>query len=106
MISRSYWPSTRVDIHPSSTPISTPAARRVNAPGTARQPLRSSNRSASFWVNGRSSRSKLARLALIQPSRPTTLARAGPPAERSPVAWATSSSASVVSSAKSDDNRS
>ena len=32
MISRSYWPSTRVAIHPSRAPTSTPAARRENPP--------------------------------------------------------------------------
>ena len=57
-------------------------------------------------VRGRSSRPKLARLARTQSLRSTTRARAGPLADRSPVARSTSASAWAVSSSKSAVRRS
>ena len=56
-------------------------------------------------MSGRSSRWNEATLARTQPARSVTRARAGPASERRPVAAATSSSASAVSSAKSGAER-
>ena len=94
-ISKSYCPSTRFDIHPSSAPTSAPAnARAAGASGPV-----------NFWpkrsVIGRKRRWNDATLAATQSWRVATRARAGPASDRRPVACATSSSASAVNSSKS-----
>ena len=91
----SYCPSTRADIHPRSIPTSTAATRLATAPVTP--PVRPS----SLSVSGRSRRWNEPTLAVTQPLRSVTRARAGPARLRSPVACATSSSASAVASSKS-----
>src|SRR5581483_6368991 len=103
MSSRSYWPRTRVDIHPSRAPSCAPVTALPTGCTTrptgvedvfaSRDPSRSST--------GRRRRRKLTMLAFTQPARSVTRARAGPASERRPVASATSSSARAVSSSKS-----
>ena len=101
MISRSYWPSTRVDIQPSTMPTSAPASFWA----TGDMALASS-RELSLSMMGRSRRWKEATLAWIQPARSVTRARAGPASDTRPVSSATSRSASAVSSAKSGSSES
>src|SRR5579871_1908286 len=100
---RSYWPRTRVDIHPRSAPswapvTALPTGCTTRPSGVAEVLARRSPKRSN---TGRRRRRKLAMLASTQPDRVVTRARAGPASERRPVASATSSSATAVSSSKS-----
>src|SRR5579871_1511537 len=100
--SRSYWPSTRVDIQPSSIPSCAPATvRATGASGSAGRPDCPPSAGRRRSSHGRKSRLNEAMLAAIQPARSVTLALAGPANERRPVSAATSSSASAVRTSKS-----
>ena len=101
MISRSYWPSTRVDIQPSIMPTSAPANFWASGDSGL-----ASRRGPSLSMIGRSSRWNEATLAPIQPARLVTRARAGPASDTRPVSAVTSASACAVSSAKSGSSES
>ncbi len=101
MMSRSYWPSTRVDIQPSIMPTSAPA--NFWASGESGLAAR---RGPSLSMMGRSSRWNDATLAPTHPARSVTRARAGPASDTRPVSAVTSSSAWAVSSTKSGSSES